>query len=138
MNFLCRVISHVNFLTCVNNIYIVSVWKAAVKRNVNFAHAHKNHVEIHSEGLDFHCRVILQYVRVNEIKTMYRRSRVYVKVEPFGLSYIASISFTQVNFFARSQGKISPQWKTTQRMKYSALTVPSYVVDKWPLTQFCL
>ena len=37
-------------------------------------------------------------MRVNKIKRVYRRSRVYVKVEPPGLSYIASISFTQVNF----------------------------------------
>ena len=38
------------------------------------------------------------YVRVNKVKRMYRRSRVYVKVEPPGFSYIASISFTQVDF----------------------------------------
>ena len=37
-------------------------------------------------------------MRVNKIKRMYRRSHVYVKVEPLGLSCIASISFTQVNF----------------------------------------
>ena len=37
-------------------------------------------------------------MRVNKIKRMYRRARVYVKVEPPGLSYIASISFTHVSF----------------------------------------
>ena len=37
-------------------------------------------------------------MRVNKIKRVYRRSRVYVKVEPPGLPYIASISFTQVKF----------------------------------------
>ena len=57
--------------------------------------------------VDFHCRVLIFYVRtrVNKTETMYGRSRVNIKVEPRstftftgGLSYIASISFTHVNF----------------------------------------
>ena len=57
--------------------------------------------------VDFHCRVLIFYVRtrVNKTETMYERSRVNVKVEPRstftftgGLSYIASISFMHVNF----------------------------------------
>ena len=57
--------------------------------------------------VDFHCRVLIFYLRtrVNKAETMYRRSRVNVNVKPRstvtftgGLSYIASISFTHVNF----------------------------------------
>ena len=47
----------------------------------------------------------VNFTRVNKIETMYGRSRVNVKVEPRstftftrGLSYIASSSFTRVNF----------------------------------------
>ena len=53
--------------------------------------------------VDFHCRVI--FPCVNKIETLYGRSRKYVKIEPRstftftrGLSYIAYISFTHVNF----------------------------------------
>ena len=62
-------------------------------------------------------------MRVNKIKRVYRRSRVYVKVEPFGLSYIASISFTQVNFLRdrkvkfRRSGK-SPRECNTPLLPY--------------------
>ena len=57
--------------------------------------------------VDFHCRVLIFYLRarVDKTETMYRRSPVNVKVKPRstfaltgGLSYIASISFTHVNF----------------------------------------
>ena len=61
--------------------------------------------------VDFHCPVILyvrthvNFTRVNTIETMNGRLRVNVKVEPSstfmfarGLSYMASFSFTRVNF----------------------------------------
>ena len=54
---------------------------------------------------NFYVRSHVNFMRLNIIETMYRRSRVNVKVEPRstftftrGLSYIASISFTRVNF----------------------------------------
>ena len=72
-------------------------------------------------------------MRVNKIKRVYRRSRVYVKVEPPGLSYIASISFTQVNFMCDRTVKFRDSGNPP---KDSALSVSFYVVDKWPLTQF--
>ena len=50
-------------------------------------------------------RTHVNFTLVNEIETIYGRSRINVKVEPRstftftrGLSYIASISFTRVNF----------------------------------------
>ena len=53
----------------------------------------------------FCVRSHVNFTRVNKIETMYGRSRVNVKVEPRsnftltpGLSYIASSSFTRVNF----------------------------------------
>ena len=57
--------------------------------------------------VDFHCRVLIFYLRrrVNRTETVYGKSRVNVKVElrstftfTEGLSCIASISFTHVNF----------------------------------------
>ena len=54
---------------------------------------------------DFYVRTHVNFTRLNKIETMYGRSRVNVKVEPrstftftCSLSYIASISFTHVNF----------------------------------------
>ena len=55
-------------------------------------------------------RTHVNFLRVNKVETMHARSRAKVKVEPRstftfmgGLSYIASISFTRLNFpaFAR-------------------------------------
>ena len=50
-------------------------------------------------------RTHVNFARVNKLETPYGRSRLYVEVEPrstftstFGLSYIASISFTRVKF----------------------------------------
>ena len=50
-------------------------------------------------------RTHVNFTLVNEIETIYGRSRINVKVEPRstftftrGLSYIAFISFTRVNF----------------------------------------
>ena len=62
-------------------------------------------------------RTHVNLARVNKIETLYGRSLVYVKVEPgsiftitFGLSYIASISFTCVR-----TDKITQQWKSNLR-----------------------
>ena len=59
---------------------------------------------------NFYVRTHVNFLRVNKVETMHARSRAKVKVEPRstftfmgGLSYIASISFTRLNFpaFAR-------------------------------------
>ena len=59
---------------------------------------------------NFYVRTHVNFTRVNKIETMHVRSRVNVKVEPRstftfmgGLSYIAFISFTRLDFpaFAR-------------------------------------
>jgi len=62
------------------------------------------------------------FMCVSEIETMYGRSRVNIKVEPRstfaftrGLSYIASISFTHVNFTRLPHVKITRQCKSTLR-----------------------
>ena len=77
-------------------------------------------------------------MRVNKIKRMYRRSHVYVKVEPLGLSCIASISFTQVNFICYRTVKFRDSGNPPSGSNTSALSVPFYVADKWPLTLLCL
>ena len=50
---------------------------------------------------------------------MYRRSRVYVKVEPrstFMFTLGLSLLFTHGNFCVRSHGKMRRQWKSTLRV----------------------
>ena len=94
---------------------------------------------------NFYLRTYVNFTRVNKIEATYGGSRVNVKVRSSftfarGLSYIASISFTRVNFtcirteklresgnelrhclysiyariiYVRTHGKITRQWKST-------------------------
>ena len=84
--------------------------------------------------VDFHCPVIL-YVRthVNTIETMYGRLRVNVKVEPSstftfarGLSYMASFSFTRVNFTCVRTEKIRDSGKQPFNPILSACLLSSF------------
>ena len=85
-----------NFTFYLNTLYLVSILFTRLKfKCVN--------VRSQKGVMDFHCRVI--FPCVNKIETLYGRSRKYVKIEPRstftftrGLSYIAYISFTHVNF----------------------------------------
>ena len=85
-----------NFTFYLNTLYLVSILFTRLKFTCVNVRSQKSVV-------DFHCRVIFPFV--NEIETLYGRSRKYVKLEPRstftftrGLSYIAYISFTYVNF----------------------------------------
>ena len=85
-----------NFTFYLNTLYLVSILFTRLKFTCVNVRSQKS-------VMDFHCRVI--FPCVNKIETLYGRSRKYVKLEPRstftftrGLSYIAYISFTHVNF----------------------------------------
>ena len=92
--------------------------------NLHVFSTHASHVcSQHSFGLirvDFQYRVI--FTRVNKIEAMYGKSRVNVKVEPCSISllrgpFIHCLYFTYAcKFYVRSHGKITLQWKSTQRV----------------------
>ena len=87
--------------------------------------------------VDFHCRVILymrthvNFTRINTIETMYGRLR--VNVEPSstftfarGLSYMASFSFTRVNFTCVRTEKIRDSGKQPFNPILSACLLSSF------------
>ena len=91
---------------------------------------------------NFYLRTYVNFTRVNKIEATYGGSRVNVKVRSSftfarGLSYIASISFTRVNFTCIRTEKLRESGNELIHCLYSIYAWKNYATVEIHL-QFCL